>query len=226
MYHSLLETEQNARQARWQEGAGNSVITDFGESDAEREWAFSNLSFIDLSPLPRAGIKGNDVSQWIESKGYDVGAESNRAYSQRDGVLVARVSPGELMLLSNPADPSIKTMTNSLEAIYECYPVRRQDSHYWFVLTGARSPAMLAKVCGVDLSPGIFADHSVAQTSVARTSVVIVRHDIKSMLCYYLLGESSTILYMWTCLIDAMNEFDGQVLGLRALDNLRGASSD
>ncbi len=226
MYHSLLATEQTARQARWQEVAGNSAITDYGESDAEREQAFSLLSLIDLSPLPRAGIKGNDLSQWIESKHYDVGAESNRAYAQRDGVLIARLSPGELMLLSNPADPSIRTMTDSLEATYKCYPVRRQDSHYWFALTGARSPAMFAKLCGVDLSPNNFADHSVAQTSVARTSAAIVRHDIKDMLCYYLLGDSSTILYMWTCLIDAMKEFDGQILGLRALDNLAGPTSD
>ncbi len=85
---------------------------------------------------------------------------------------------------------------------------------------------MLAKLCGVDLSPDTFADYSVAQTSVARTGAVIVRHDIKGTLWYYLLGESSSSLYMWTCLIDVMNEYDGQILGLRALEDLTGASSD
>ena len=169
---------------------------------------------IDLSALPRAGVKGRDLSQWIESKSYEVGDESNRAYAQRDGTLVARLSPGELMLLSNPADPPTTAMTDSLEATFKCYPVRRQDSHYWFALAGARSPEMFAKLCGVDLSPDCFADHSVAQTSVAKTSAVIVRHDIEDTLCYYLLGESSTILYMWSCLIDAMHEYDGQIPGL------------
>ena len=226
MYHSLLATEQNARKARFQDLAGISVVSDFGESEAERERAYSNLSFIDLSPLPRAGVKGNKLSQWIDSKGYEVGEESNRAYTQRDGVLVARVSPGELMLFSNPAEPSIKFMTHSLEATYECYPVQRQDSHYWFALTGTHTPAMFAKLCSVDLSPEIFPDHSVAQTSVARTSAVIVRHDIKNMPCYYLLGESSTILYMWSSLIDAMNEFGGQMLGLSALQNPTGATRE
>jgi len=219
MYHSLLATEQNARGARWQEIAGNSVITDFGESDVERERAFSLLSLIDLSPLPRTGVKGSDLSQWAESKPYDVGAESNRAYAQRDGILIARLSPGELMLLSDTADPSTDKLTNRLDATYQCYPVQRQNSHYWLAVTGAHSPAMFAKLCGVDLSPNNFADHAVAQTSVARTSAIIVRHDIKDVLCYYLLGDSSTILYMWTCVVDAMNEFDGQILGLRALGN-------
>jgi len=184
----------------------------------------SGLALIDLSALPRAGIKGKGLSQWIESKSYGAGEESNRAYAQRDGVLIARLSPGELMVLANPADPSMDAMTYSLEATYNCYPVRRQDSHYWFGLTGVRCPAMFAKLCGVDLSPDIFANGTVAQTSVARTSAVIVRHDIEDVLCYYLLGDSSTILYMWTCLVDAMKEFEGQILTLPASDDLQHKS--
>lgn len=174
----------------------------------------SELSLIDLSSLPRAGVKGHDVSSWIESKGYDVGEIPNRAYMQRDGVLVVRLSPGELMLLSDPVSPSAITVTNSPEATYRCYPLRRQDSHYWFALTGADGQNMFAKLCGVDLSPDTFSDDSVAQTSVAKTSAVIVRHDIEDVLCYYLLGDSSTKLYMWNCLIDAMIEFDGQTVSL------------
>ncbi len=185
----------------------------------------SALSLIDLSQLPRAGIKGKALSPWIKSQRYEIGAASNRAYAQHDGVLIARLSPAELMLLSNPLDPSMGAMTNSRETTYQCYAVRRQDSHYWFALTGASSPATFAKLCSVDLSPDCFADHAVAQTSVARTSAVIVRHDINGTLCYYLLGDSSTILYMWTCLTDAMCEFDGQVLGVRALDDLAARPS-
>ena len=172
----------------------------------------SALSLIDLSALPRAGIKGKDLSPWIDAKGYEIGITANRAYPQHDGVLIARLSPAELMLFSNPLEPSPGAITNSLAQTYKCYAVRRQDSHYWFALTGACSPAMFAKLCGVDLSPDNFADHAVAQTSVARASAFIVRHDLDGTLCYYLLGDSSTIRYMWTCLIDAMNEFDGQVV--------------
>jgi len=179
----------------------------------------AELSLVDLSPLPRAGIKGSDLSSWIEWKSYEIGEESNRAYAQRDRVLIARLSAGELMLLSDPADPSMDAMSFSLEMSYSCYPVRRQDSHYWFALTGSRSPAMFAKLCGVDLSPDIFANHSVAQTSVAKTSAIIVRHDVEDALCYYLLGDSSTVLYMRNCLIDAVKEYDGQMLDLQTLMN-------
>ncbi len=184
----------------------------------------SALSLIDLSQLPRAGIKGKALSPWIKSQRYEIGAASNCAYAQHDGVLIARLSPAELMLLSNPLDPSLGAMTDLRTSTYRCYAVRRQDSHYWFALTGASSPALFAKLCGVDLSPDYFADHAVAQTSVARTSAVIVRHDINGTLCYYLLGDSSTVLYMWTCLTDAMREFDGQVAGVRALEDLAASA--
>jgi len=129
-------------------------------------------------------------------------------------VLIARLSPGELLLLSSPASPSVSALTSVPDANYRCYPVRRQDSHYWFSLTGPRCPEMFAKLCAVDLSPDVFDNHSVAQTSVAKSSAIILRHDSKELLCYYLLGDSSTRLYMRACLIDAMKEFDGQVLCL------------
>ena len=142
-----------------------------------------------LSSLPRAGIKGKDMSPWINSHHYEIGAEPNHAYLQDDGLLAARLSPGELLLLTDPADPATD-LTFSDEETYNCYPVRRQDSHYWFAITGARAAEMFAKLCGVNLSPEVFANHAAAQTSVARTSAVIVRHDIEDVPNFYLLGDS------------------------------------
>jgi hypothetical protein len=55
---------------------------------------------------------------------------------------------------------------------------------------------------------------------VARASAVTARHDTEELLGYYLLGDSSTILYMWTCLVDAIKEFDGRIPALPASDKL------
>ena len=121
----------------------------------------TGISIVDLTCLPRTGIKGKDLSPWIQTTGYDIGAESNRAYLQSDGMLVARLSPGELMLLADPSDPSDEMMAFSLEDDYQCYSVRRQDSHYWFSLAGALCSDMFAKLC-VDLSGANFQNHSIA----------------------------------------------------------------
>jgi hypothetical protein len=55
---------------------------------------------------------------------------------------------------------------------------------------------------------------------VTRASAVIARHDTAELLGYYLLGDSSTILYMWTCLVDTMKEFDGRIPALPTSDKL------
>jgi len=70
---------------------------------------------------------------------------------------------------------------------------------------------LLAKLCGVDLSGANFVNRSIAQTSVAKTSAIIVRHDTDYAPRFYLLGESSTRQYMWSCLVDAMKEYDDTV---------------
>jgi sarcosine oxidase subunit gamma len=90
----------------------------------------------------------------------------------------------------------------------------------WFHFVGALGPECLAKVCGVDLRLHRFADLTVAQTSLARLSTVIVRDDRSGGPAFHILADSASALYLWDCLIDAMAEFGGQLLGL---DDLPGA---
>ena len=170
----------------------------------------TELSLLDLTEVPRAGVKGKDLSPWIESNAMTIGDESNRAYLQSDGSLIVRLSPGELLLLADPSNLSDPLIENGLDSSYKCYPVRRRDSHYWFSLCGERCSEMFAKLCAVDLSAHSFANHTVAQTSVARSSVIIVRHDAGDLIRYYLLGDSSMTQYIVSCLNDAMAEFSAE----------------
>ncbi len=170
----------------------------------------TGLSLLDLTDVSRAGVKGKDLSPWIKSNAITIGDESNRAYLQSDGSLIVRLSPGELLLLADPSNPSDPTIECGLESSYTCYPVQRRDSHYWFSLCGTRSPELLAKLCAVDLSPNGFANHRVAQTSVARSSAIVIRHDAGDLARYYLLGESSMTQYMLSCLTDAMAEYSAE----------------
>ena len=76
---------------------------------------------------------------------------------------------------------------------------------------------LFLKICAVDLRPHKFADLSIAQTSVARLSAIVIRDDRGGTLGYHLLADSASAAYLWDCLIDAMAEFDGGPLGLTAL---------
>ena len=96
----------------------------------------------------------------------------------------------------------------------------RFDGLFWFALAGASAAECLAKVCGVDLHESAFPHGAVAQTSVARLNAVIVRVDAGATPLFHLLGDSASADYAWTSLLDAMQEFGGRPVGLRALHAL------
>lgn len=157
----------------------------------------------DLSALPRVGFKGADTACWLTLQGVTFGETCNRAYPQPDGSLLARLSPGEFLLLGTAG----AGLVQRLEAAWSweadaglCFPVPRRDSHAWFQLGGSKAPEVFATLCGVDLRPHRFADRAVAQTSVARLNAIIVRDGG----ALHLLVDSASAEYLHACLTDAI----------------------
>lgn len=155
------------------------------------------------------------------------GVENCAGVSQ-DGCLVTRLGMEEVLLMD-----SIKSdnpVVNTLEKTWLAqqgnesepmgYPLPRQDSHACFGLTGEKVSHMFAKLCAVDLRPQKFSNLSIAQTSIARIASIVIRNDLSGACTYLLLTDSASAEYLWDCLIDAMQEFDGQVVGCSNFDFL------
>lgn len=219
VYRALLSAG-----ARFGEENGCAVAMDFGDAAAEQA-AACRLGLADLSPMPRTGFKGKGTADWLAAQGVRVPTESNRAVAQGGGALAARLAPGEVLILGTLAGAD--DLPAHLNAAWASapvqpkeprgFPVPRVDSHAWFLLTGACAPAMFAKLCGVDLRPGKFPVGHIAQTSIARLSGIVIRDDKGGLPAYHLLADSASAGYLWDCLRDAMGEFDGKPIGLRAL---------
>jgi len=111
----------------------------------------------------------------------------------------------------------------SLEYTQRVYSLPRRDSHCWFALTGEHASATLAKLCGVDLRTHKFAECSVAQTSLARVNAIIVRHDLATTACWFVLSDVSSAEYLWDALLDAMVQLKGSAVGMAALQALAAA---
>jgi sarcosine oxidase, subunit gamma len=181
----------------------------------------NGLKLVDLSLLPRWGVKGRGALARLAAHGATAPTQDNRAARQSDGSLIARLSPGEALVLASVRDARA-AIAQAIEALPPeghgaCYPVPRRDSHCWFVVCGADAPRMFAKLCGVDLAAESFADGSVAQTSLARLSAIIIRNDIDGSIAMSILADSASAEYLWDCLIDAMAEFSGATCGVESL---------
>ncbi len=209
--------------ATFVELAGADVVADFGDPDGEVALA-RRLGLADLSPLPRAGFRGPGTREWLASQGVELPDGPNRARPQPDGSLAITRSWTEVLLLSDltaASDTCARLAAGSDEAqAARAYPLPRYDGLLWFALTGQRAVQCLAKVCGVAMGEAAFPPGSVAQTSVARLSAVVARVNIGTTPLFHLLGDSASAEYLWESLFDAMDEFDGGPVGLKALHAL------
>jgi sarcosine oxidase subunit gamma len=205
------------------QGANFRVVDDcrlaanFGLADEEEQ--ASALGLVDLSPLPRIGFKGSKVGSWLASQGCRIPEESNRAGLDRDGILAARLAPGEALLLSGTDGSGERIGALERAWSYEVggiWPVPRRDGTFWFMVVGRHAPAMFAKICGVDLREKWFPRGAIAQTSVARTNTIVIRAS-SDVPAYHLLGDSASAAFMHTSIQDAMVEFEGALVGFDAL---------
>ncbi len=209
---------------------GGAVAMDFGKPlELEREQA-RRLGLADLSVLPRTGFKGIGTVEWLAEQGLTISPDSNRAYRQAGGELAARLAPNEVFLVDDLA--ATGQLVGQLDAAWNWgserprrligYPMPRAESHAWFAVSGRQAPAMFARICGIDLRPGKFADGQIAQTSVAKMSAIVIRADFGRTPGFYLLADCASAEYLWHCVLDAMAEFGGEPVGLAALRRLAG----
>ena len=227
---SMIYRVLQAAGARFAEVNGGAVAMDFGGTEDAEAGRARSLGIADLSVLPRTGFKGAGTVEWLTSQGLSIGPESNRAYRQSNGELAARLAPTEIFLLDGLAGAG--ALVTRLNAAWSWgsdrprtligYPMPRSESHTWFMITGEKAPAMFAKLCGVDLRLHRFADGTIAQTSIAKMSGVVIRADLGATPAYHLLADSASAEYLWHCALDAMMEFAGVPVGLAALRRLAG----
>jgi sarcosine oxidase subunit gamma len=200
------------------------LANDYGNSVEDEALKAQQLGLVDLTPIARTGFKGKQAVSWAKSQGLIVGEKNNQAYLQDNGALVARLADTEILILNNIH--SKKNQCSPLEEEYEknkptkCYSVPRNNSSAWFMITGKFSSDLFAKICGIDLRLKSFPNHSIAQTSIARINGIIIRNDINNTAAFYLLFDSASTDYMWSCLKDAFVEFNGSPVGGSALSKL------
>ncbi len=200
------------------------LVDDYGNSAENETLQAQQLGLVDLTPIARAGFKGKQAMQWARTQGLTIGDTNNQAYIQNNGSIVARLADTEILVLNNIQ--SGQNQCTPLEEEYEknnptqCYSVPRSDSSAWFMITGEFSSDMFAKICGIDLRLKSFPNGSIAQTSIARINGIIIRNDINNTPAFYLLFDSASTVYMWSCLKDAFVEFDGAPVGDSALSKL------
>ena len=196
----------------------------------------ANLGLVDLSTMPRTGFKGAGAPAWAASQRVKLPKLPNTAVTQKDGSVVAKLSHQELLIVSNimgsatsidrlnrehlNREHSNKEHLSKQTLAPQTYSLPRADSHSWLAVTGNAAAEMFSKICGVDLRVHKFSHNQVAQTSVAKINGVILRHDLATTPCFYILSDITSTEFLWDSLLDAMEEYRGAAVGVAAMRSL------
>jgi sarcosine oxidase subunit gamma len=209
---SPIEPWQRARGARLVARDGGMLAADLGDPQGERA-ACADLALADLSALWRWGLKGTGTIEWARAQGTVVPDAPNRAAPQPGGGLVLRLAARELFWLG---------CGQGLDDAWERgegargWPLLRAHGHAWLALTGERAPALLARVCALDLRPHRFQPLAVAQTRALGLSVILVRAPTAG-LRYDLLVDSASAPWAWRALLVELEDLGGRPVGADAL---------
>ena len=74
-------------------------------------------------------------------------------------------------------------------------------------MIGPNSQALLSKVCGLDFHPSTFPNEAAKQSSLAKTTQLIIRRDIGELSAFSIIGSQSLGPYVWDTLMEAGREF-------------------
>ena len=195
-------------------GAADAALTlCVTDPSADHETA-RHLGFIDLSVLPKLGIKGPSAAAWLAEQSLPVPANTYDAASCDDGSCLVRLGVDEFLIEQHPGGSRVVELTELLTSpVPGVYPVCREDAT--FVLTGASAGEVMAQTCGVDMSR---ADRDrLIMTRVAGVSCSILPQMLGDLPCHRLWLDPSFAAGLWDALAQIVGELGGRVIGAGCL---------
>jgi len=172
----------------------------------------SELSLCDLSCLPKTSVKGPESLAWLADAGIPVPENVYGCCSLGDDGLVIRTDRHEVFLEDGPASHRVSELEHELRSHSSgVYLVRRQDAS--FLLTGARSNAVLRETCGVDFSQP---PDGVVMTRVAGASCMLLPLQPEEASAFRFWLDPSYGSYLWNALLEIVHDQGGDAIGLDA----------
>ncbi len=79
---------------------------------------------------------------------------------------------------------------------------------------------VLSQLCALDFAPSAFANHTAKQSSLAKTTQLIVRRDIAALPAFSLIGARSLAAYVWDTLLHTGHAYGIAPMGRKAMNEV------
>lgn len=185
--------------AQFTQASGWRIPDVYSTLEAEVSAAKRGVALADETANGKLLVEGRNAgiifdSQEVEAGG-GVAVDSERVYPLRGDCFFVSTHPGQDIAvrrrLMERASARFVTVTNL--------------THAWSEIRvlGTSAATLMCRVCSLDFADCAFPDGAAKQTSVARTSQLVIRRDIDDMPAYSVLGARSLAAYLWDILMEA-----------------------
>lgn len=195
---------------------GCRTVRAFQPEQHELATAMEAAVLVDLSPLNRYQIEGQATDKIVQQVFGVAGLEVGRGV-QSASAAVYCIRADLMTIVANPAvEPKLldklEAAATSIEPLATVTDITHGKAHLW--LAGAAAATVLSRVCGLDFDDRSFPNNACAVSSVAKTTQLIIRHDLQKNAdavksAYSVIGDRSLAVYMWETVLEA-----GESLGL------------
>ena len=186
--------------------------------EAEVAAARERLALADETPNGKLLLEGAQTDSVLRDA-FDLG--SLKINEGRDGIYCLRndiffisTSPGE----ENSTQKKLTTASAASEQFVTVTDITHGRAEIRVI--GPDSRALLSKVCGLDFHPSAFPNETAKQSSLVKTTQLIIHRDIGELPAYSIIGAQSLGPYVWDTLMEAGREFGVVPIGKAALTAL------
>jgi len=191
---------------------GMQVALSFGNAGEESKRK-QILGVCDVSFLPRFGVKGLNVLQWLRAGKLNIPADPNTWEPQESGALVLRLGNSEFLVEDQPGGNVCDSLNAAVEkSIHGLYKVLRNDAS--FILSGSEVMALFSELCSLDLRSEVLAANGLVMTQVAGISATVLRQYVNGEPVYRLWCDGTYGAYMWKTLVGIASEHGGGAVGV------------
>lgn len=206
-------------QAQFEVAAGWQVAQRYQSVEAETAAAHHSVALADASANGKISVQGEQVGTMLQAGELAIGAgqtaDFGHLYCLRANLFFVSTPPGAEIT----AMQSLTAAAQSRSALITVTDMTHGRAE--LLLVGPAAAELLGRLCGLDFHPSAFPNDTAKQSSVAKTTQLVIRRDVGDLPAYALIGARSLADYLWKTILQAGRDLGIEPVGQAALNRLR-----
>jgi heterotetrameric sarcosine oxidase gamma subunit len=206
--------------ARFTEGAGWQIPSEFGTVESEMTAVRSYVALADVSDLGKIYIEGESAESILSLSSSLVVGDG----VVQNGRTIFRLRPDQFFVSTTAEETDgvtaeLTAAAQSGEGLVTVTDMTHGRSQ--LLVIGPKAGELLGRMCGLDFHNSQFHNLSARQSSVAKTRQLILRHDFGDHVAYALIGSRSLAAYLWQTILEAGRDLSVLPIGQLTVNGLK-----